>query len=177
LTRQHIAQSGKNKGQPVNCPARVQCTLKDENGNPAPHYANKAEAYAALEAAATATVSLSGQSSAPIPVSIEHFRWMLNHQLNGGPSLDSETLRRAYVALQDPEGKYDESISKILQLENCPQEILAAEATSETHDHRGVIASNSATDSAILTHLATDKNSVTRNLVAKNPATSEIVLE
>jgi len=37
----HVAQKGASAGQLVECPAQIQCTLKDENGNRAPHYENR----------------------------------------------------------------------------------------------------------------------------------------
>lgn len=40
----HIAQRGKNAGRPVSCSAKVKCTLKDANGNTAPHFETKEEA-------------------------------------------------------------------------------------------------------------------------------------
>lgn len=44
----HIAQRGKNAGRPVTCQAKVKCTLKGEDGNPAPHFDSKEEAEAHL---------------------------------------------------------------------------------------------------------------------------------
>jgi len=37
----HVAQRGDSKGQLVNCPANIQCTLKDENGGVAQHFENQ----------------------------------------------------------------------------------------------------------------------------------------
>lgn len=39
----HIAQKGRWKGQAVNCNAEIQCTLKEKDGSPSPHFETKEE--------------------------------------------------------------------------------------------------------------------------------------
>lgn len=44
--RIHIAQKGRWKGQPVKCPAEIQCTLLEPDGSSSPHFDSKDDAKA-----------------------------------------------------------------------------------------------------------------------------------